>query len=464
MPSAIPPSNPPPTRTPAWQRLGLKLKSAQQLPVIESQKVVSSPIKKRKAGAEGTLPAKKVKSTKTPSAAELTTPALSRKKSVTFTPETKAEDGESIKQLFTSWVQEQNSQDPSFQLKTSSHVFDTPEPPKVQEHFDTTLDEKGRRVKRVKKPQAETTDRFKETRKRKQKAPKIVKPRNTTTRPFLAYLRQYHEDRAHWKFNKNHQNHILKNVFDLNAIPSDHVPLIYEYIRGLQGGVRTRLRDTALSIKVKDQEEGAAGFAEEMDSTSAEDREKRQREYEVCCNEYVAIMTAANAPKNIGYEEGVLLGLSDDAMKARVAKRTRAELILAELGAGATLVEAEERATPKNSGLTYPEEVTGDDDSQKRLRMNDGSTQKVARKRKQRTANVENTASSDDTSDSDDGDSSSEDSEPGEQADQEDETSSSSSSSSSGTESEDGEDDSSGSGSGSGSGSEDESEESGRES
>ena len=452
MPSAAPPSNAPPSRTPAWKRLGLKLKSAQETPIVETHKDIEPSAKKRKVKNDSTPPAKKAKKSKEPvSSTAPSTPALSRKKSVTFTPETKVEDGDSIKQLFSSWVAEQKAQDPTFSVKTTSKVFEAPEPAKVQEHFDTTLGEKERRVKRVQKPQLPPKKESKDTPKKKPKSPKIAKSTTTTLRPFLAYLKQYHEDRANWKFNKNHQNHILKNLFDLNAIPSEYVPLIYEYIKGLQGGVRTRLRDAALAVKVKDQEEGAAGFAEAMSSSSAQDREKRQREYEEFCEGYVVTMTKADAPKEMGHEEGVLLGLSDAAMKARAAKRTRAEMILAEMSAGATPAEAEERATPRDSGLTFREEGTADDDIQKRAATNDGSAQKVTRKRKQRTANVEDSSSSGDSSDSDESDSSSGDSEEDQQDNVSEETSSSSSSSSSESGSGDSEDDESGS---SGSGSE----------
>ncbi|PSS27528.1 hypothetical protein M430DRAFT_155231 [Amorphotheca resinae ATCC 22711] len=408
-----------------------------------------TPITKRKNESEDTLPAKKVKKRKhTEPSAEPITPKLTRKKSVTFTPETKVEDGDSIKQLFNAWVTEQKSRDPTFQFSTSGQAFATPEPPKVEEQFNTEIDEKERRVKRVKKPKAETAE-TKDTPKKKSKQSKIVKPTATPPRPFLAYLRQYHEDRANWKFNKNHQNHLLKHIFDLNIIPSDHIHLVYAYIRGLQGGVRTRLRDTALSIKVKDQEEGAAGFPdmdsrgsrntetpEEKKERQQKDQEKRQQEYENCCKEYIATMTQIDASSKMGYEEGLLLGLSDYAMKERVAKRTRAEQILAELGAGASPAEAEARATPSTSGLTYPEEVAGDNDSQKRLRMNDGSTQKVARRRKQRTlTEVSDTSSSDESSSSDDSSSDSDDSESDTDAKRPEDTSSSSSSSSSESES-----------------------------
>jgi hypothetical protein len=399
-----------PTHIPAWKRLGLKLKSqAASEPVSESSVPIESLKRKRKATiTKG--PAKKTKKTSLSLTAPLS-PVLSGKKSVTFTPETKVDDGDSIRQLFNSWIAEQKSQDPSFQLQNSQPAFGTPEPSKVVEQLDTTLDEKERRAKRVKRPK-----QGRDNKPNSKNPKKIVRPTiPSSSRPYLQYLRQYHESRDTWKFNKNHQSHLLKHVFDIDIIPSDHAHLIYPYVRGLQGGVRARLRDAALAVKVKDQEEGVAGFPKDMANA-----DKKQREYDAAMKEYVATMTAVNASANMGYEEGVLLGLSDAAMAKRVAKRTRAEQILAELG------------TPGDGSRLTDKDMNGDNDSQKRLRTNDGSSQKVARKRKQRTVTVDDETSSSDSDDSDDNSSD----ESTAENDGGNDTSSSSSSSSSGSNSE----------------------------
>ncbi|KAE9378082.1 hypothetical protein N431DRAFT_329583 [Stipitochalara longipes BDJ] len=396
---------------PAWRRLGLKLKSQTSSAQIESPK------RKR----EDTIdkgPAKRTKKVFESIPQAPVTPLLIRKKSVTFTPETKVDDGDSIKQLFNSWVAEQKSQDSSFQLQNSQPALTTSELSIVEEQIDTSLDEKERRTKRVKKPKQE-----KEKTSNSAKPSKIVKPASISSRPYLLYLRQYHESRDTWKFNKNHQTHLLKHVFDTDIIPSDHAHLICPYVRGLQGGIRTRLRDAALAIKVEDQEQGVTGFPEDM-----ADLNKKQQEYDAAMQKYVECMTAASASSMVGYEEGVLLGLSDANMAKRVAKRTRAETILAELETGQDASEIVDRGM-----------VNGDNDSQKRLRMNDGSTQKVARRRKQRTATVEDDSSSSDSDDS--GEEGSDD--PVTENDGADDTSSSSSSSSSdsGSDEEDSEED-----------------------
>jgi hypothetical protein len=415
----------PSPRIPAWKRLGLKLKNIQDIRAFESPEENLISKRKRAIGSEEEAPPKMFKkSSKAPSAQgfpvqDTVTPVLVRKKSVTFTPETKAEDGDSIKQLFNTWLAEQKLQDPSFQFKSSNQAFSTPKPPHVEEHIDTTLDESERRVQRVKKT-SKSQDRPKHEIVSSPNPSKIAKPRKPISRPFLDYLRQYSESRETWKFNKNHQTHLLKHVFDLDVIPSDHAYLIYKYVRGLQGGVRTRVRDTALAVKVKDQEEGGAGFPEDMP-----DPEKRQREYDAAMEEYVVTMTAANVSDDIGYEEGVLLGLSDSAMSKRVVKRMRSERVLAELGSSQDEGEATE--TKK------PDVINGDGDSQKRVRMNDGSSQKFVRKRKQRTMVVDDETSSSEDSSNSDNDSSDE---PITRNDGPEDTSSSSSSSSSSSEGE----------------------------
>lgn len=402
-----------PIQIPAWRRLGLKLKSGTESPTIET--VPEQTPKRKRIPNEDSTPSKKAKRDPKSIESSQSTSRLERKKSVTFTPETKIDDGDSIKQLFNSWKDEQKAQDPSFDFKNSAPVFTIPEPSQVDEQVNSTLSKKEQRVERIKKPQQ------KQASKPVSKKPsKISKPLTSSSRPFLKYLKQYTEARDSWKFNKNHQNHLLKHAFNLEVVPSDHIHLLYEYVKGLQGGVRTRLRDTALGVKVQDQEEGVAGFPETMSQP-----EKRQREYEVAMNKYVATMTASGAPEEMGYEEGILLGLSDKAMEGRVAKRMRAERVLAVLA-----------STPENTTqYTKTPPVVNGKDGGKEDPSKESVPQKVARKRKQRTITIED-SDSDSDSDSSGSDSSDDVSAPSNP--QQEDTSSSSSSSSSESDSEEG--------------------------
>lgn len=433
-------------RIPSWRRLGLKLKSVQDSSDSNSQASITEPPREseiankkrpRDTESEHETSVKKPKNlTSHPASASqnpvalesITTPRTTLKKSVTFTPETKSQDGDSIKQLYLGWVADQKAQDDFFYGPSTPPAFETPIPTIVEEDFDTTLPEKERRVKRVKKPKAEDKSQNGATEKdskpqKSVKKSKVSKP-TAAPRPFLAYLRQYHESKETWKFNKNHQNHLLKHAFNVEVVPSDHAYLLYEYVRGLKGGVRKRLRDEALAIKVQDREADASGFLATMSESN-----KRQREYDIAINEYVASMTAAGASSQMGYEEGVLMGLSDVAMAPRMAKRMRAEQILAELGSSSSEETADTHTTETESVAT---------DGEKRLQLN-GTTQKPGRKRKQRTLATDGSSSSDSDSSSNSDDSSSED-ESIANGDNSDESSSSSSSSSSGSDGSDSDD------------------------
>lgn len=85
------------------------------------------------------------------------------------------------------------------------------------------------------------------------KPPKRVKVPKTERPPppekdQLAYLRQYSEDKANWKFSKQKQNWILKN---LQEIPTKYESALEDYLEGLQGSSRTRLVDDLKQVVEK---------------------------------------------------------------------------------------------------------------------------------------------------------------------------------------------------------------------
>lgn len=410
MASIGPPADAP---IPAWKRLGLKLKFAQELPQQPNERPVTtnlvpeeSPKRKRFVDFQGdATPIKKPKTFEpasiipTPSKPSGPhTPLLRRQKSVTFTPETKTEDGDSIKQLFNAWVAEQNADDQAFAdfcAAPAQPALQISNPPQVLEEVAAEItDEKERRVKRVKKAkpdksekkeEAEKVDKKGKKEKLKTKAEKKPKAVPQRLSPSLAYLRQYHEDRGSWKFNKNHQTYLLKHAFDADIIPLEYSESLYVYVIGLQGGVRKRVRDEALAVKVKDLEDGVNGFAAKMDDVT-----RKQKEYEASMAEYVAQVSAVESAKRLGHEERVFLGVSDEAMKPRAGKRMRAERIIVELA-----------SSPEIAGPSVPRAPIRDD-VQKRTKLNDGAPQKQKRKRKSRTAVVDDSSSSSESDSSSD--------------------------------------------------------------
>ncbi|PRT54598.1 hypothetical protein B9G98_02218 [Wickerhamiella sorbophila] len=63
----------------------------------------------------------------------------------------------------------------------------------------------------------------------------------------LAYLRQYHEDRSNWKFSKQKQNWIIKNVF---TIDKKYESALIEYVASIEGASKQRiLEDCEKSIE-----------------------------------------------------------------------------------------------------------------------------------------------------------------------------------------------------------------------
>lgn len=75
----------------------------------------------------------------------------------------------------------------------------------------------------------------------KKEPKRVKKPKSERAPPpekdQLTYLKQYENDREHWKFSKQKQNWILKNI---KSIPKDYESALYLYLSGLQGGSRTR--------------------------------------------------------------------------------------------------------------------------------------------------------------------------------------------------------------------------------
>ncbi|KAG8625301.1 hypothetical protein KVT40_007052 [Elsinoe batatas] len=251
-------------RVPAWKRLGLKLKnpqaqpgeanttrptppastSAEDFPATtngssplkesESYELLStngheSGSKKRKRQSESTSnlshasllpePTTTASNTIEPSHKQSnhkhnneSQPRKKRSKSVTFSQDTKPEDGDSTK-LFGA-----PSTDPE---PTTNGEVDTPN--KNQAEFP-----------------AETSE----------KKPKERKARNkdkpATLAAYVQYLEQFHTDRANWKFNKSKQNDILKNLWNVYRIPPSYNDALVTYINGLQGqAARKRISDEA---------------------------------------------------------------------------------------------------------------------------------------------------------------------------------------------------------------------------
>ncbi|KAK4997794.1 hypothetical protein LTR66_002851 [Elasticomyces elasticus] len=209
-----------------------------------------------------------------PPAAELN-PAVPRRKSVAFTPETKCEDGNSAQEMFHSWVAEQKS-DGQFADFSAEEIaeFSGPlaahlamESKGVLESNNTRKDhKKGERKEKA--PKSESNDATSQAGKSaKERRPKI-KPQGIPE--YLSYLRLYHSDQAKWKFNKSKQIKLLKNTFNLYRIPSEYDEALEAYILGLQG-VETRALVREAAQRVLDE----AGARDQAEKQGEQDEELR---------------------------------------------------------------------------------------------------------------------------------------------------------------------------------------------
>lgn len=280
-------------------------------------------------------------------------------------------------------------------------------------------------------PQSKTSTKTKTT---------PVKPTKERTqpppdiKPALEYLRQWNTARESWKFNKNHQSTLIKFAFEPYIIPAHEIEIFYEYIRDLKGFVRTRLRETAMEIQMRDEADGYAAFPED----DAMDLDEQQTTYESILAD---ILRRRQSGKRKYFAESQFIAESVDGnvIVRRVVKRMRAEMVMDELSDGestdATSSTASSRTVTatNNPGNVNNVNVTAEDI--KRANVNDVS----GKRRRKLRVNMEDSSSSESESDSDsDSDSSSTSSE-GSDSDEDEEmrpndgydTSSSSSSSSS---------------------------------
>ncbi|KIX01011.1 uncharacterized protein Z518_10077 [Rhinocladiella mackenziei CBS 650.93] len=73
----------------------------------------------------------------------------------------------------------------------------------------------------------------------------------------LDYLNQYRTSRSSWKFNKNRETWILKHVFSETDIPREYNMALANYIHGLQGyAARERLKTQCVDMLRKDETNG----------------------------------------------------------------------------------------------------------------------------------------------------------------------------------------------------------------
>ncbi|KAK7535140.1 uncharacterized protein J3D65DRAFT_630224 [Phyllosticta citribraziliensis] len=184
---------------------------------------------------------------------------LKRKKSVSFTPDTKAIDGD--QHLVKAWSSSLRQEEPSIPSSETTEPAtsagkDANKPSKAE------LKQAKKEAKRKAKNDAATSASTAST------VPADVPP-------FVTYLQQYYTDRANWKFNKVKQGALFDNLFKIQRLPASYDGALRAYLEGLKGdAVRQRLQEQASEIleKTKDaQPNGADANSDTSGASSSSD-------------------------------------------------------------------------------------------------------------------------------------------------------------------------------------------------
>ncbi|KAF2475351.1 uncharacterized protein BDR25DRAFT_279393 [Lindgomyces ingoldianus] len=269
-------------------------------------------------------------------------PSSDRRKSVTFTPDTKTADGNSATTLFKKWVSEQGNASAEF---SPAEVALFIPPPKAAEKETKNkrrkktsspklIDSQGK-VSHARQP-AITPPIPSESASKGGKAGVESKSGSLTSRSkkkdpsvYLDYLLQYHNHRENWKFNKTRQNDVLDNALNIFRIREEHSAALLQYIEGLQGaGVISRLTEQCkMRLKELDEEDRKAMGT--MDN--AEDRKAAK---------YEALQARLAQEKKRRRTQEDIQGLAESENPdgyIRRLKRHRAEALLVTLSRTAPL-------------------------------------------------------------------------------------------------------------------------------
>jgi hypothetical protein len=228
-----------------------------------------------------------------------TPPRTDRRKSVTFTPDTKTVDGNSASNLFKKWVAEQKGAQGEF---SSAEVAQFAPPPKVHpangvsepESQSAGLKQTAKDEKKPKKKkQRESTSAVVEDTPSHRSLESTPSNKNTATpKPkgkkkdpslYIDYLTRYHNDYSNWKFNKAKQNDVVENALNVFRIPDKHSEALCAYIKGLKGiGVIERLKSKCKdTLKELDEED-------QKDPNAMDDIESRKKAKEEALEERLA--------------------------------------------------------------------------------------------------------------------------------------------------------------------------------
>ncbi|KAG8529427.1 uncharacterized protein KY384_006064 [Bacidia gigantensis] len=375
--------------TPAWKKLGLKLKYAKQSTpsaVTDNLGDIDGPRKRRKTAQNGNIGSSGSAESSglpidSPAPVGETGSSTQKRKSVSFTPETKIEDGDSVKQIYKAWLSSRQAKNLSKE-KIDGSVSLSPNSASGEARNQET------ELQITKAPSHTLPGEPKRTKKKKTK-PKTSPHQTTQPQPsdslpsYLTYLSTYHDSPSIWKFSKKQEHHILQKVFSVSDIPITYDAALISYLPGLKSfSARQKLREQALEIReadaawlnsiATDKIGGELNTVEQQDSvTDRESMRSTPLEADTGCQarhkvEYLAyVKQFKRILKKKEYEREdreFEFGLEKKEWERRLQKRKRAEAALWAVGEKETQippVKPPSLSVPPQTNGSYPERSAG---------------------------------------------------------------------------------------------------------
>ena len=357
----------PEEHVPAWKKLGLKLKyapetngasiTANHLPTVNekkrkrsSDKDALSPVdsnqsekrKKTKVKALGSTIDASISNnafqppndSATPSDQESPSRSSGPRKSVSFTPDTKKTDGDSVKQLYKTWLYSTLAKDPSFDPATVNPALQIITPRTISSPTSEASSAHPPTTKKVKKPKDPKKSTAAGGGRSSSRAKESFSSSHQAT---LDYLHTYHTSPSLWKFSKSRQSYLFRNLFSPGFIPPSFEPALKAYISGLQGeAAKSRLRTMAQKIRAEGSPHVAPAESNDSEKARAQDvmtedsARARKKHKDKKNSSEVDLDANANANSKEGEKNGVVNEDSTDQKLA--AARRIADIVLESIG------------------------------------------------------------------------------------------------------------------------------------
>ncbi|KAK0251732.1 hypothetical protein LTR91_001752 [Friedmanniomyces endolithicus] len=257
------------------------------------------------------------------------------RKSVTFTPDTKTEDTFSAQRLFEEWSAAEAEQ---------AHAIRSSLAP--QPEAETIVEPSEKKTKAQNGTASDQDQSITKTDPPAQSSP-------NDTPEYVRYLHQYYTDKPNWKFNKNKQKDLLKNLFNTNRIPASNDAALLTYLRGLSGvAAQNRVLEDAEAVLSSILEKQGRGD----DIAGMESYGARRAAYEAALQREIETLERAGGGRS-EYSDQQLQEIRRDVERGKRAEAILAESLGRELASGtasASATASVSASTPSYGTVAQP--------------------------------------------------------------------------------------------------------------